>query len=80
MKLTVEDIDVTINHVQEMDHWLHKIQPINIMTQIYKAVNIGADSRNRNKLERYTSDVVNNLLVSRMEQNIKFDKKYIDLP
>ena len=80
MKKTVEDIDVTIAHVKDLDHWLHKIQPINIMTQIYKAVNMGGDSRNRTKLEKYTSDVINQLLMVKVEPAAVFDRKYIDLP
>lgn len=80
MKKVTEDVHVTVNLVQDLDEYVHRVLPINLQTSIYKSCMMSGDMRNRQRFERYTSDVINQLLLIKNEKSLKFDKKEVSLP
>lgn len=80
MDRIVRDVHVTVNMVQEMDTYIHRVMPINIQTQIYKSCMMSGDLRYRQRFEKYTSEVINQLLLIKNEPNFPFDKEEVTLP
>jgi len=81
MKKVTDDLHVTVNKCQDLEVYLHKVLPINVETQIFKACTVAChDSKGRTRLANYTSATVNRLLQMKQDRGSKFDKDEVFLP
>jgi len=81
MKKITDDLHVTVNKCQDIDLYLHKVLPINLETQIFKACSVTCnDNKGRVRLANYTSGILNRLLTLKADKSGKFDKTEVILP